>query len=157
MLFCWNQTSAGSQRGHRNSIWGWRRCLSTQVWLLLVHQFWCGGFLRRSSPVVQSSQSGIRRKKKITSQSTYNHWTNVKVTQSPAYIHPVALPGDGGDGPVQASLHLPLDERVVAVNGHHVLLQHWSWGKQGTRQRGQSAKKQQKNMLSCAIRTVLPL
>lgn len=47
-----------------------------------------------------------------------------KVTQrpqSPAYIHPVALPSNRGDGPVQASLHLPLDERVAALYGNHIL------------------------------------
>lgn len=37
------------------------------------------------------------------------------------HIHPVALSSHGGDGPVQASLHLPLQKRLAAVNGHHIL------------------------------------
>ena len=42
------------------------------------------------------------------------------MAKSPAYIHPVALPGNRGDGPVQASFQLPPDDRVTAVDGHHV-------------------------------------
>lgn len=43
--------------------------------------------------------------------------------ETPAYIHLVALPSNRGDGPVQASLHLPLDEWVAAINGHNI----WPW------------------------------
>lgn len=39
---------------------------------------------------------------------------------APPYVHPVALPSHRGDGPVQASFHLPLDERVTAVDGHNI-------------------------------------
>lgn len=52
------------------------------------------------------------------------HSMTLKVTERPAYIHPVALPNNRGDGPVQSFLHLPLDERIAAIDGHHVLLQH---------------------------------
>lgn len=143
----------GNQREHQSSIWGWRRRLSTQVWLLWVCQLWCGCFLLPNSPVVQSSQS-VKRKSHFQCQSTKhgNSWNvlnNIKVTErpwSPAYIHPVAFPSNRGDGPVQASLHLPLDERIVAVYGHHKLLQHWfrvednSWVKQERIQWGECKK-----------------
>lgn len=37
------------------------------------------------------------------------------------HVHPVALSSHGGDGPVQAPLHLPLQKRVSAVQRHHIL------------------------------------
>lgn len=113
MLCCWSQTSVGSQTWHRSRIWGWSRRLSTLVWLSLGHRSW-----PLSSGAVRSSRS---RKK-------CPHWKlevreEIRDSDSPPYIHPVALPSHRGDGPVQASFHLPPDEGVTAVDGHNI----WSW------------------------------
>lgn len=46
--------------------------------------------------------------------------SNEKKQESAPHIHPVAFPGDGGDGPVQAALHLTPDEGITAVDRHHI-------------------------------------
>lgn len=72
----------------------------------------------------QLSQVNLPRKNTILPLKTtiITVEKNPKTTEArrPAYIHPVALPSNRGDGPVQASLQLPPDERVSAVDGHHV-------------------------------------